>query len=216
MIMRKLFVLICVLLTGFSALQAQRPSASIFKGGVRAGIATSQISGDNLSGFHKLGATAGLYAAVPLIPDADNLHLQMELDFTMKGSHSFNKSKVNVTGKYVLNLGYLEIPVLLRWRFAHITIYGNSGFELEVGPMLGVNIYARERDIYGIIPGRPQFSRLELSAVAGLSYRFNEHHGVNFRFSNSILKVRTPNWAVNRPILKQYNTVLSLNYFYQF
>lgn len=216
MIMKKIATFICIITISIFSLSAQRPSSSIFRGGVRAGIATSQISGDNLSGFHKLGATAGLFVAVPLLQGTDKLHLQMELDFAMKGSHSFNKSKTNITGKYVLNLGYLEWPVLLRWRFAHITIMGNSGFELVAGPMLGVNIYARERDIYGIIPGRPQFSRLELSAVAGLSYMFNEHHGIDFRFSNSILKVRTPNWTVNRPILKQYNTVLSLNYFYQF
>ena len=214
--MRKVYSIFILLIFSTTTILAQNSTSSIFRGGVRAGVTTSQISGDNLSGFHKLGGTAGLYAAVPLMQTSDNLHLQMELDFTMKGSHSHKVNKNNNAGKYALNLGYIEVPVLLRWRFAHLTINGNSGFELEVGPMFGVNLYANERDVYGTIPGRPQFSRFELSAVAGLNYKFNEHHGINLRFSNSILKVRTPNWAVNRPILKQYNTVLALCYFYEF
>lgn len=209
-------MLLVVLL--FGAAQAQRTTtASNFKGGVRAGFTASQISGDDLTGFHKLGAYAGLYANYPL-NDKGNLKIQAEIDFTMKGSHTYYPPKQNASmmNKYVLDIGYLEVPVLLRWRFARLTIRGNSDFEFELGPMFGVNLYQKERDVYGVIQGRPQFSRFELSAMAGISYMFNDHHGVSFRFSNSILRVRKPNWAVNRPIKMQYNTVLMLSYFYQF
>lgn len=202
----------------FGAVQAQRTTtASNFKGGVRAGFTASQISGDDLTGFHKLGAYAGMYANYPL-NDKGNLKIQAEIDFTMKGSHTYYPPKQNASmmNKYVLDIGYLEVPVLLRWRFARLTIRGNSDFEFELGPMFGVNLYQKERDVYGVIQGRPQFSRFEFSAMAGISYMFNDHHGVSFRFSNSIIRVRKPNWAVNRPIKMQYNTVLMLSYFYQF
>jgi len=215
-IMKKIVAFLCFTVFSVFSICAQNPSSSIFRGGVRAGLVTSQISGDNLSGFHKLGGTAGLFATVPLSRNSEELYMQIELDFTMKGSKSRKISKTDNTGKYVLNLGYLEVPVLLRWKFAHITINGNSGFEVEFGPMFGVNIYAQERDVYGVIPGRPQFSRFEFCAVGGLSYMFDEHHGLNLRFSNSVFRVRTPNWAVNRPIFKQYNSALAFCYFYQF
>ncbi len=201
-----------------TTLPAQRSTtASNFKGGVRAGFTASQISGDDLSGFHKLGACAGVYANYPL-NEKGNLKLQVEIDFTMKGSHSYvpPKAASAMTDKYVLNIGYLEVPALLRWRFARLTIRGNSDFEFELGPMFGVNLYQRERDIYGVIQGRPQFRRFEFSFLAGISYMFNEHHGVSFRYSNSILHVRKPNWAVNRGVKLQYNSVLLLSYFYQF
>jgi len=216
--MRKLMSLLCLFGLLFGTAQAQRSTtASNFKGGVRAGFTASQISGDDLTGFHKLGAYAGVYANYPL-NDKGNLRLQAEIDFTMKGSHTYYPPKQNTSmmNKYALNIGYLEVPVLLRWRFARLTIRGNSDFEFELGPMFGVNLYQRERDVYGIIQGRPRFRRFEFSAMAGISYMFNDHHGVSFRYSNSIIHVRKPNWAVNRGVKLQYNSVMMLSYFYQF
>lgn len=196
---------------------------SHFKGGVRAGFTTSQISADNLSGFHKYGLTAGLFVNHPLSSD-QKWKVQVELDFTMKGSHSFVTARQQANnpsyGKYSLNLGYLEVPALIKWNFArNFTIKGKpilQGLELEFGPMFGVNIYQREKDMYGIIPGRPLFSRFELSAVGGLSCLFKEHHGVSLRYSNSVLPVRRPNWAVNGYTKLQFNSVLLLTYSYQF
>jgi len=210
-----LLIMICGML---GTMFAQRTtSSSNFRGGVRAGFTATQISGDNLIGFHKLGAYAGIYACYPLT-EKGNLKLQAEINFTMKGSHTYVPPKIasSMTNKYVLNIGYFEVPVLLRWRFARLTIRGNSDFEFELGPMFGVNLYQRERDVYGVIQGRPAFNRFEFSAIAGISYMFNEHHGASFRYSNSILPVRKPNWAVNRPIKMQYNSVMMISYFYQF
>lgn len=216
--MKKICILIWIIGGILAQVHAQRTTtASNFKGGVRAGFTASQISGDNLTGFHKLGAYAGLYACYPLT-EKGNLKLQAEIDFTMKGSHTYVPPKVasSMIDKYVLNIGYFEVPIMLRWRFARLTIRGNSDFEFELGPMFGVNLYQRERDVNGIIIGRPPFRRFEFSFLAGISYMFNEHHGVSFRYSNSILHVRKPNWAVNKPIKLQYNSVMMLNYFYQF
>ncbi|MCR4966068.1 MAG: PorT family protein [Bacteroidales bacterium] len=210
--MKKTILFLCLLTLSVSMLQAQKGQ---FKGGIRAGLTTSQISGDDLTGFHKVGATAGLFANVDLT-DNDNLKLQMGLDFTMKGSHTHTPKNQVAYDYYVLNLGYLEIPVLLQWRFAHITIRGLHDFWFEFGPMFGVNLYAKERNASGPILFRPEFRRLELSACAGLSYMFNEHHALNFRFSNTIIPVRIPDWAVNRRIRKQFNTVLAICYMYQF
>ncbi len=206
------------LITCFVTLYGQRSTAfSNFRGGVRAGMTATQISGDDLMGFHQIGATDGLFATCPL-NDRDNLKLQAEIDFTMKGSRNYTppKQAANPSAKYVLTLGYLEMPILLKWKFARITIMGNSDFEFEAGPVFGVNIFKKERDIYGIINGRPDFRTFEFSAMAGLSWMFNEHHGLSFRFANSLIPVRIPNWAISRRIKKQYNSVLMFSYFYQF
>ncbi|MBO7492498.1 MAG: PorT family protein [Bacteroidales bacterium] len=212
--MKKSILFLFLLTIGVSLLQAQSAKGQ-FKGGVRAGLTTSQVSGDDLAGFHKMGATAGLFANVAL-NDNDNLKLQMGLDFTMKGSHSHTPKNHVSYDSYVLNLGYLEVPILLQWRFAHLTIRSIHDFWFEFGPMIGVNLYARERNASGPILFRLPFRRMEFSACAGLSYMFNEHHGLNFRFSNSFIPVRIPDWAVNQRIMKQFNTVLSLCYMYQF
>ena len=162
--MKKICILIWIIGGILVQVHAQRTTtASNFKGGVRAGFTASQISGDNLTGFHKLGAYAGLYACYPLT-EKGNLKLQAEIDFTMKGSHTYVPPKVasSMIDKYVLNIGYFEVPIMLRWRFARLTIRGNSDFEFELGPMFGVNLYQRERDVNGIIIGRPPFRRFVL------------------------------------------------------
>ncbi|MBO4488851.1 MAG: PorT family protein [Bacteroidales bacterium] len=210
--MKQSILFLLLLTVSVGMLQAQKGQ---FKGGIRAGLTTSQISGDDLYGFHKAGATAGLFANVEL-NDKDNLKLQMGLDFTMKGSHSHSTKNQPSYDIYALNLGYLEVPILLQWRFAHITIRSSHDFWFELGPMFGVNLYAKERNSSGPILYRPLFRRMEFSACAGFSYMFNEHHGFNFRFSNSFIPVRIPTWAVNRRIYKQFNTVLAFCYVYQF
>lgn len=194
--------------TFMPAAEAQRStSEGNFQGGLRGGIAASQISGDDLSGFHKLGGEIGLYADFPL---SDNLRwkIQLELDFVMKGSHSFAAGKQHVD-KYVLNLGCLEMPVLIKWLFA-------GRWELELGPSLGVLLYARERNANGLITHRPPFRRMELGAVGGVNCHVGEHLSFGLRYSNSVLPVRIPTWAVNRRIKKQYNSVLAVCAGYRF
>jgi len=237
--MRKciLFTVILMFVTG--PMLAQEPSSvGAFKGGVRAGLTASQISGDNLTGFHKPGAIAGVFANCTLTSDLRSgkrssktinmelpdkkleisskslpvfLALQMELDFAMKGSHATPKQAgAYGTGKYTLDLGYVEIPLFLKLCLGNVV-------EIELpGPVFGVNLYKRERDMYGLIQGRPPMKWYEFSFMAGISCMIRGHHGLNVRYYNSVLPVRKPNWAVNRPIQQQYNSVLTFSYFYQF
>ncbi|MBR4787648.1 MAG: hypothetical protein IK013_07240 [Bacteroidales bacterium] len=236
--MRKLILFFTISLFATGLLVAQETSVGVFKGGVRAGLTASQISGDNLTGFHKPGAIVGVFANCTLTDDlrSENrkskninvelpdkkvavnpkslpvfLSLQMELDFAMKGSHATPKQAgVYGTGKYTLDLGYVEIPLFLKLCFGNVV-------EIELpGPVFGVNLYKRERDMYGPIQGRPNMKWYEFSFMAGLSWMIRGHHGLNVRYYNSVLPVRKPNWAVHHPIQQQYNSVLTFCYFYQF
>ena len=212
-----LIALFCV---SFLTVQAQElDPVGTFAGGVSVGGTASQISGDNLAGFHKVGATAGVFANCVLADQPKyGLKLQLEMNFVMKGSHSYTppSQPVDPMSKYVLNLGYIEVPVLLRFRFARITIRNVSDFEFEAGPAFGIHLYDRERNAYGRIPDLPEFKWWELSLMGGLSYKYKNHHIFTLRYSNSILPVRKPNWAVNQTVKMQFNSVLYLIYSYQF
>lgn len=190
---------------------AQRSTSnSNFKGGVRAGFTATQISGDDLTGFHKLGAYAGAFVNYPL---SDNLKwkIQPELDFVMKGSHTFYSSGNNasISQKYALNIGYCEVPLLVKWQPV-------NNFEIEFGPAFGVLLYQRETNSNGVMRYRPNFRQFEFSAMGGVSYLLKEHYGISLRYSNSIIPVRIPTWAVNRRIKKQFNSVLAISFYYQF
>lgn len=208
--------LLLTFVMSLSCLCLAQKEARSFKGGVRAGISTSQISGDDLVGFNKVGATAGIFVNYPLT-NSERLKLQLELDFTMKGSHS-KAAKTNQTYNfYSLNVWYVEMPLLLEFIAGNWTLWGKPfQFVIEAGPMFGVNVFQREREAAGIIEQRPQFRRFEFSAVAGISLMISDKHGVNVRFSNSVVPVRIPTWVYNRVVKKQFNTVLSFAYTYTF
>lgn len=236
--MRKFICLGITLLMLAVNVRAQEKDVGVFKGGIHVGLTASQISGDNLTGFHKPGAMAGVFANCRLTPDLRSgertskavnvefpdktvqlntksnpifLAMQMELDFVMKGSHATTKQAGNLgSGKYTLDLGYMEVPLILKLCFGDVV-------EIELpSPVLGVNLYKSERDMFGPIQGRPNMKRFEFSYMAGLSWIIKGHHGLNLRYSNSILPVRKPNWAINHWVKQQYNSVLTIGYFYQF
>lgn len=218
--MKKWILWIWIMVVSMTAMAQEteeKPELSRFYGGVRVGFTASQISGDDLTGFHQLGGSAGLFVNHAIIPSG-KLKLQLELDFTMKGSHSYTPPKQQYeTEFYSLRLGYVEIPVLLEWAVGRWTLWGKPfQFELEVGPAFGVVVLQKEWEGTGLIVGRPPFRRFEFSGMAGLSLKIADHHSVNLRYSNSIIPVRIPTWVYGRVVKKQFNSVLTISYCYQF
>ena len=217
--MAKKFIILSVLIALFTSVFAQeneKPDNSRFYGGVRVGFTASQISGDDLTGFHKVGAAVGAFVNHTIVPSG-RLKLQLELDFMMKGSHSYSPKNDFADNFYSLTLGYVEMPLLVVWTAGKWTLWGKPfQFELEIGPVLGVNVFSREREANGLIVGRPPFRWYEFSGIAGISLMIADHHSVNFRFENSIVPVRIPTWVYDRLVYKQFNTLLTFSYCYQF
>ena len=217
--MAKKFIILSVLIALFTSVFAQeneKPDNSRFYGGVRVGFTASQISGDDLTGFHKVGAAVGAFVNHTIVPSG-RLKLQLELDFMMKGSHSYSPKNDFADNFYSLTLGYVEMPLLVVWTAGKWTLWGKPfQFELEIGPVFGVNVFSREREANGLIVGRPPFRWYEFSGIAGISLMIADHHSVNFRFENSIVPVRIPTWVYDRVVYKQFNSVMTFSYCYQF
>lgn len=204
--MKRFLLLISVIFISSCAFS----QGSRINGGVRAGATTSQISGDDLSGFHKLGGYAGVYANIPFTKD-EKWKFQMEINFIMKGSSLFSKGadSPNAYRKYTLNLFYLEVPFLVKFKVV-------KGLEFELGPTVNFLFASREVDEGGVIMGRPPFRFYEISILGGISYYFNEHWGINLRYTNSIIPVRVPTWVYDRLVKKQFNSAFALSGIYQF
>ncbi|MDL2297348.1 PorT family protein [Bacteroidales bacterium OttesenSCG-928-B11] len=202
----KKIIILCAILLACSHLFSQ---GSGIRGGVRAGATTSQISGDDLSGFHKLGAYAGVFANIPF-PN-ERWKFQMELNFIMKGSSRFVKASddPNAVQKYVLNLFYIELPLLIKYN-------AFRNFDIELGPTINFLMGSREVDLGGQIMGRPPFRFFEFCILGGVSYSFNEHWSINLRYTNSIIPVRIPDWAYYRSVKKQFNSAFALSGVFQF
>ena len=106
--MNKIFILIlCSLITISSYSQS-------FNGGVILGLSTSQVGGDDLSGFNKAGILTGLYTNKSI---TYKLNLQLELIYIQKGSHNPNMGTAdhNDYQKLDISLSYIEVPFLLQY-----------------------------------------------------------------------------------------------------
>lgn len=187
-------------------------SAQNFRGGLRAGISMTQISGDDLSGFHKLGAYAGGFVNWRFIQN-DRWSIQPEINFVMKGSSTYLKADKNgnVGPKYVLTMYYVEVPVLAKFRIV-------KGLEVEFGPTFGVLTHATEKDANGIMNARMPFRWYELCAMGGISYLIKEHYGISLRYVQTLVPVRVCDerhspYRINK---KQFSSEIALSVFYQF
>jgi len=126
------------LLCGALVLCAQPSFAQGFGFGAKGGvnIATEEVKGDDgaPSLDPRVGGVAGAFVRLPLLPSID---VQAEGLYAMKGA------KLNFQGvDSSIQLDYAEIPVLVRFRFAHR--YYAAG-----GPSMAFAVRARTRTSFG-------------------------------------------------------------------
>ena len=201
------FILILLCLCAFEDLSAQN-----FRGGLRVGLTTTQMSGDELGGFHKLGAYAGGFVNWRFVQN-EHWAIQLEINFVMKGSSAFLKADKNgnIGQKYVLTLYYMEVPFLAKYRIV-------KGLEVEFGPVFSVLLHGVEKDANGVMPGRMPFRFYEIALMGGVSYLFKEHYGLSLRYVNSIVPVRVNdgNHSMRYLTKKQFSSELAFSFFYQF
>lgn len=129
--MKKIVVSVLLLLSAVCA------HADIFNFGVKGGANFSTLSFD-MEGFNQSGRTgfnAGVFGSVnlPIV----GLGVQAEALYTLKGCD------VTLSGNdYAMKLGYLEVPVYLRWKFNLPIIKPYIG----VGPYFGYAVNKNMED----------------------------------------------------------------------
>ena len=116
-------LLLTILLFGiFTIANAQKP----FLGGLDVGIMGTQVDGDSLSGYDKVGLRLGGFIERQL---TTKLSMITEILYTQKGSKS-KRDNDDFSSFYEINLQYFEIPLMLRY-------YDKSGFFGEGGLAFG-------------------------------------------------------------------------------
>jgi len=200
--MKYYIILSCFLLTSlFSAAQS-------FKGGILAGMTTSQYDGDSYSGFHRIGISGGVYVAHDI---SEKFLWQMEIKFIQKGS--FQSPNFDPPSpKFDLRLNYFEVPFYIKYDYKY-----KLSFEAGLG--LGYLSYHHEylNDAPFDLTGSRPFHKYEISYQIGGYYQILKNLAVNIRYSYSILPVRPHagggkhgfNWG-------EYNNVINFSLYYQF
>ncbi len=207
-----ILVVMVLMLAGHT--QAQR-----IQGAVIAGGNLSQVDGDEIFGFNKIGFNGGLGAIVPF---GKNFQFTIETLYSQKGSYQGKQyentdSAGNVTtGEYKVNLDYLEVPVLVMYNDKDI-ITGGVGF--SYGRLVRVREYEHGRRIETTTLNGGPYERNDFSVLADIRFRIYKKLKLNLRYSYSLAKIRTREFenllgdTWNR---KQYNNSIAFRLIYMF
>ena len=182
-------------------------NAQVFNGGVNIGLSSSQVGGDNLAGFNKAGLLAGVFINTEI---KGNLKIQMEMNYTEKGS---NNPDMNENGIQDISLSYLEIPVLLQYGAVNV-------LKIETGFLLGILIDGYYNNLNGRMENEINpFTEYDFGALIGMDYKISEILSINTRLSNSFLPIGQEDYGNNTQahgswLKGKYNSVLSFSIHY--
>ena len=199
--MKSILLFLCLFFLSGSFLLAQN-----FHAGLIAGLSTTQVAGDQLSGFNKAGIIAGGFVNGAL---GEKTGLQMEIIFIQKGSRKPPDPDNNEY--YVMRLSYIEVPLLFKWQAA-------QKFNIELGPSFGTLVFSEEEREWGVYEPIIPFKKFDLSGNIGLSYSLTEKLTINSRLTNSMIPIRNLLDGYSFAFFDrgQYNTVLAFTLHYQF
>ncbi|MEZ5105663.1 MAG: porin family protein [Draconibacterium sp.] len=182
--------------------------AQRFNGGILAGLNASQVEGDIYRGYHKPGILGGFYIETDLAPA---VFMGMEIKYAQKGSRK--KVTDKDPEKYVMRLGYIDVPVYLAFRT-------NQRGAVLAGLSTGFLVHSKELDNYGEFPKEDQnaFNTIDLQPFLGFQFDFLDNLKADLRFALSVLPIRGRQgedgtnyyWQNN-----QFNNVISLAAYYQ-
>jgi len=162
-----------------------------FNGGLLGGATASQIHGDGIGGFNKVGVNVG---ATIEIGRRGKKNIQIGIVYNQKGSRKPpNPPEDYDTWRY--RFTYIDIPITIS--------YSYTLFDLLIGIQPAI-LLAAEEDFYGVgweptgLPIKPY----DLSAVLGLRTKYSDHSYIFIRTSQSIMAIAprpenpvgTPRW----------------------
>lgn len=189
----------------FFALESQGQS---FNAGLVGGLSGTQVDGDGLGGYNKLGIYAGAFVNREI---NDRWSWQFEMAYSQKGSRRVVKPETLDDGPWIrLQMHYIDVPLLLIWDYRD-----NIAFEAGVsGNLLLSYTY---RDLRNNLLNT-NFSRFESALLLGGRYQLKENLYVFARASYSMFSI-DPN-ANLLPFFAlvqrgTYNNVITLGLRYQ-
>ncbi len=161
-----------------------------------AGMNASQVNGDKLAGFDKVGLItgAGINRQV-----SKKLGWQFEILYAEKGSKDVAGAN-NIQLDTLFKFNYIEIPVMINY-----SIYDK--LQIQGGIYTGIRLKAVYDDYVNSFDRSQQIRNLDHGLCIGVNYSITEHWKANIRVSQSVLDI-------NNTFERYYNlsTALSIRY----
>jgi len=197
-----LILAFCSLCLSFNSVYAQQT----FRAGIVGGLNFTQIDGDDIAGYNKIGLTGGFMVELGL-DEYERWSAVMEILYTQKGSSStINNSIVGFT----ISMDYAEIPLYVKYHDLQ------GGLSLGLGAVVGRSV--RNKFVIGGVDNTDSHfggefppKKWEVAGLVDVSYMFS-NFGLSFRYTHSLTGVRTNCDSIISPTqcLRQRHRVLSL------
>lgn len=186
---------IILLFAAFLAFASVTAKAQSFDGGLLAGVVTSQIDGDGYGGFHQLGWTGGVFGR---IPGEGPVSWQMELRYTLLGSHSDAKEVENGMLPMDTRLHYVQLPLLLRYDLSKFNVNGNplDFITLEAGLSPDFLIHGAQSADHEDLFENDSWLFFTVTGHLGVQFDLNNRWGFNLRGMASVTPCR---WRPESP-----------------
>lgn len=195
------------LISIFCLLLSAGLTAQIFSAGLAAGGNFSQIDGDLVAGYSKLGLNAGVFSQVAI---NNNMSAQIEILYSQKGSSSvlFNADQYVNDFRYLLD--YIEIPILFNYHESKFLFSGG----LSVNRLVRSAYFTQGVEDVNYFNAEPA-ADIDLCMMAGVTYMFNSRLGAQLRGSYSLTPIRSDIDSRYRNG-NQYHNVAALRLIYLF
>ncbi len=202
-----------------SLFMAQHTYAQRIKGVVIGGANITQVDGDEIYGFNKVGLNMGLAAIMPF---GKGFSVSIETLYSQKGANQKDQYKTEdslgniLTGAYKLQLNYLEVPILFHYTDQdRITIGGGFSYS----GLVSLKEFEHNQRVETTTLASGVYSNSDISVVADLRFRLYKRLKFNIRYSYSMIKIRTrefDDFLGNTWMRDQYNNVFTLRLYYVF
>jgi len=194
----------------FVVLLANTSPAQLFKGFISLGMNISQVDGDEVYGFNRIGLNSGVGVEIAL---NDKWSVSLENLYSQKGAFQKKQFEDSISGEYNLRLNYAEVPLLLHY---------NDKNRLKVGAGLSWGRLVREKEIEqgGLVAPYTDtvpFRVNDFSIIADLRFRLYRKIKLNIRYSYSLASIRERNFYSYYGDVwerKQYNNLLTIRLLY--
>lgn len=149
-----------------------------FSAGFEAGLVTSHILGDNISGFNKIGPAGGAFVKVEF---SEKIAGRMQINYAAKGSRSRPDTQAGNFNQLGYNVNYIEIPISVMW---------NMGNAISLDAGLYYAVLLSQRILYGGgLSDYDKYDATDLGSQIGATWEFSNKYYLHSRYSFSLLPI---------------------------
>ncbi len=191
----------CTLFIVLSLLFFLPGKAQTIKAALPVGINMTQVEGDLIHGYNKIGINAAIGAMIHL-NEAETWEAGFEIGYHPMGSRSNRRDNL---GNFKLDYQYISLPVFVNY------VDVNKGL-VGIGIMYNQLLREQETDPLGVVLDTEKAKDSDISFLAQIGYVFNPNFRFEIRFNYSIVPFnidRTTQRTFHNVVTVRVNTILT-------